>query len=477
MKNQKLLLIPALLAGFLFAGNAQAQTELQLTEEEEILLSEICEILCDEEDEEDKEIKTPPKQAPPTTTQTTLQPPENTSPQTTASSYQTGAVVITRLLPNPEGSDTTGEWIELQNIDTASIDLDGWTLQDLKTSHALAPHILTPNETLTLPRPETKIALNNTGTETLELRDPAGNLIHSLTYEGPTPEGIPIEKNAEGNYVWALPVQQEEPKPIQPPTAIQTTIAPPPPSTPKPVQKNTPQPTPTLDPQPTQPTKNTVTQPQQQKSIPPPPPPPFIQIYISELLPNPSGSDTEGEWIELFNPGRQAVALSGWQLDDEEGGSRPYTFPAGTTIYPEEFLIIDRPTSKLALNNTSDSVRLFDTESRLVHEVVYTGSKEQLSYAYIIGSDWSWTEIATPQEPNELPPSPLDQPAPQVLGATTKAQDQKQPKEKPAAIEIPPGDEPQNNTLSYLLLLAGVLLLTIITLYAKQHYLNRRYTS
>ena len=40
-------------------------------------------------------------------------------------------------------------------------------------------------------------------------------------------------------------------------------------------------------------------------------------ISISEFLPNPEGSDTGNEWIELYNSGAEELSLNGWQIDDQ----------------------------------------------------------------------------------------------------------------------------------------------------------------
>ncbi len=61
---------------------------------------------------------------------------------------------------------------------------------------------------------------------------------------------------------------------------------------------------------------------------------PIEKIEISEILPNPEGSDTT-EFVELYNPTDETIDLSDMKLDDEEGGSRAYTIPSGTTIRAE----------------------------------------------------------------------------------------------------------------------------------------------
>ena len=44
---------------------------------------------------------------------------------------------------------------------------------------------------------------------------------------------------------------------------------------------------------------------------------------INEFLPNPEGSD-DGEFIEVFNLNDFSIDLSGFYIDDEDGGSKPF---------------------------------------------------------------------------------------------------------------------------------------------------------
>lgn len=107
------------------------------------------------------------------------------------------------------------------------------------------------------------------------------------------------------------------------------------------------------------------------------------EILLSEIMPDPEGTDTETEWIELYNMGTVDVDLGNWSLDDEEGGSQPYTFPAGTRIEAQDFLVVTRADSNLALNNDADEVRLFDFEGTLQDSVNYESAPEAQSYARI----------------------------------------------------------------------------------------------
>ena len=109
--------------------------------------------------------------------------------------------------------------------------------------------------------------------------------------------------------------------------------------------------------------------------------------------------DGAGEFVELYNADSQLINLSGWQLDDIEGGSRLFTFK-NQIIQPGEYLVLTRAETGLALNNDNDSVRLLDSQGEVVDWVDYQGVKEGVSYALDFNSGWNWTGEVTPGREN-----------------------------------------------------------------------------
>ena len=115
------------------------------------------------------------------------------------------------------------------------------------------------------------------------------------------------------------------------------------------------------------------------------------RIVISAVLPNPVGDDG-AEWIELFNAEEGAVDISGWQLDDEDGGSKAFLVPSGTLLPPGAFMVFSRQETGISLNNGGDEVRLLDGQSRLLQSVSYDGSTEGSALVYYDG-EYFWQEI------------------------------------------------------------------------------------
>ena len=94
-------------------------------------------------------------------------------------------------------------------------------------------------------------------------------------------------------------------------------------------------------------------------------------MIIQEFLPNPVGKDNDGEYIKLFNDGREAVNLSGWKIKDASG--KTYSLN-GKSIIGQGELILDYAATKISLNNNGETLFLYDSSGKLVDEVGYSGS-------------------------------------------------------------------------------------------------------
>jgi PKD repeat protein len=125
-------------------------------------------------------------------------------------------------------------------------------------------------------------------------------------------------------------------------------------------------------------------------------------VVINEALPDPVGSDTAAEFIELFNTASSSVDLSGWQLDDADGGSAPHTLPAGTTINGRGFLSILRSSSGLAFNNEGDTVRLLDPAHSVKASFTYSDSTEGQSWNRTEGGSYVVSTTLTPGVANVI---------------------------------------------------------------------------
>ena len=106
-------------------------------------------------------------------------------------------------------------------------------------------------------------------------------------------------------------------------------------------------------------------------------------IFINEWLPNPTGNDAVGEWVELFNGGKSAVLINGWSL---KNGSGKKVFLKNERIDAGEHLVLKRTNTKLTLRNTDETLFLYDGAGKLADQSGFLGTApEGKSFARIAG--------------------------------------------------------------------------------------------
>lgn len=123
-------------------------------------------------------------------------------------------------------------------------------------------------------------------------------------------------------------------------------------------------------------------------------------VRLNEILPNPKGDENEGEFIELYNNDEEKTDISGFSLRDASKTGE-YTFPKDTILQGKEYFILKRSVSKLSLNNSNETLSLFDAGNVLVDTVQYRNTKEGVSLNYT-SSGWRGSHFLTPGAPNIL---------------------------------------------------------------------------
>lgn len=126
--------------------------------------------------------------------------------------------------------------------------------------------------------------------------------------------------------------------------------------------------------------------------------PPMLRL--SEFMPNPPVG--ENEWVEIYNPSNREWDISGFKLDDIEGGSLPYVIPEGTKIAPKGYLVFYFSSPKL--NNDGDTIRLICPGGRILDSYAYTKTTRGASYAKDGQGAWFLTQTPTPGGPNIITP-------------------------------------------------------------------------
>lgn len=155
--------------------------------------------------------------------------------------------------------------------------------------------------------------------------------------------------------------------------------------------------------------------------------PPGNHVVVNEIMYDPTGTEPDNEWVELYNPTDTLVRMDSWVLTDGEG---VYTMLANTQIAAKGYLTFGRTagaaggqidyvygglsSGNLSLGNTSDNVIIKDTGSVIVDEVDYQsawGGQEPKSlsrkYAGLDSNDFTnWAKSkasgGTPRAVNDM---------------------------------------------------------------------------
>lgn len=132
---------------------------------------------------------------------------------------------------------------------------------------------------------------------------------------------------------------------------------------------------------------------------------PFTQLVINEVFPNPDSKGDIGEFIELYNPLSETVDLSDWEIRDATTNGK-YVFPNGKKIESKAYLVITDEDFTLSLNNSKETVTLYDAEKRIVHTVSYDKTKEGVTLN-LVGEKLRGGKVPTPGKDNILNTDPV----------------------------------------------------------------------
>ena len=141
------------------------------------------------------------------------------------------------------------------------------------------------------------------------------------------------------------------------------------------------------------------------------------EFRISELMPNPIGSDSnhypEGEWVEIVNVGNNSTSFQGWKIRAEGGGSltlNSQTIPGMNESNPSEwelgsgeYLAVWKNGSGMTMTNSGSVISLVNPSGELTQTITYTLAPENATLVEGFDEAGSWVPSPYPTPGEENP--------------------------------------------------------------------------
>jgi len=290
---------------------------------------------------------------------------------------------INELLPDPAGTDRGQEFVEIINVGVTAVNLDGWTLGDAThpIRHVFGATVLEPGDGLVvfdqgdhshIPKSQVSstgfLSLNNGG-DTIILADPAGAIIDRVDYAGSI-SGVSWNRATDMDKTAAFTAHDRV--------------------------------SPTL----TESSPGTRADGEDFTHV----EVPDFHIVLNELMPNPTGTDTGNEYIELINLGPDPADLEGWSVYDVSGIRHEFTdtiLEAGEALvlfdrgdHSEVPGAIESSTGTLSLNNTGDALTLYTNDGALHDQVDWATAREGVAWNRLVdgalGSELAYHDDVDP---------------------------------------------------------------------------------
>lgn len=289
----------------------------------------------------------------------------------TAVNADSQSLFISEFMPDPSGSDSAYEWIELYNAGRASVNTAGYKINNI----SIPEFLLEPQQFLILARDtasltslypqifvvELSFSLANSGGEILLTSE---NFLDKITYPkafenksferlGELCHGVSINTNGNtigqinSNYLdscWSNPESYPVSEPVSYP------IYSPPVSEPI----------------------SYFPEIFEEKEV--------FYLLISEVYPSPISQNGEKEWVEIYNPYNKEIDFSGYYIGDksykEQKSKSRYIFTEAL-IEENSYFIIESP--PFSLNNSGDELYLYSPDGKVIDAVFYNSITNESS--------------------------------------------------------------------------------------------------
>lgn len=193
----------------------------------------------------------------------------------------------------------------------------------------------------------------------------------------------------------------------------------------------------------------------------------YPALQITELLPDPASPQTDAadEFIELFNPGNDAVNVGGYVLKTGSNFHASYILPQ-RVIEPQAYLAVYSAASRLSLPNSGGAVQLYSPAGEMMEQTASYGTAKPGQAFAADGDQWSWTLQPTPGDVNIMvaddaspsakklstakaakTPKPAKPKAVKVAKTKTTAAKAKKPSGAPLSAALVAADQPSGHWL------------------------------
>ena len=119
------------------------------------------------------------------------------------------------------------------------------------------------------------------------------------------------------------------------------------------------------------------------------------ELRINEFLPNPAGTDTGNEWVELKNVSAKTLDVGGAKVK-RQTGTTVATVPADTLLAPGGLFLA---TASGSMVNGGDTLELW-VDTAKIDQVTYGTAEDGLSWVRLGAAEGAWSDRPTPGEEN-----------------------------------------------------------------------------
>ncbi len=130
-------------------------------------------------------------------------------------------------------------------------------------------------------------------------------------------------------------------------------------------------------------------------------------VVINEFFPAPQSG---AEWIELYNTDSETVDITDWYLEDTLSSPSILHSFESQQLAADELLVIELSSAKL--NNSGDSITLYDGADQIIDTTTYTSSQSNLSWSRQTNGEFVLTQPSPDQANPQPSPSPTPSPSP-----------------------------------------------------------------